>query len=645
MASGFGTVTRSSNFNEIDPNSMAQSQKATAEKSETARGIPYTKPGGLHESPKQSTPVGVSELRGMVTRDVRRSRAPQSRLLQLQRSIGSRAVSRLLRSHDIHAKLEIGAVDDPLEREADYVADRVMRMPDSSVRDAAAGTLQRKCTECKEEEEEEHRLSRKEAGNGASLGGTAAPPIVQQALRTPGQPLDAAARSFMERRFGRRFGNVRVHAEKRAVESARAVGALAYTVGQNIVFGAGQYQPSSASGRRLLAHELAHVVQQEPGQFSVQRQPAPNAGQPGPDEFESVNKWLEQHQFALPEQQPKEGEPHVLVNGEDMPVSQAVKLAAAALHLTPEKVNRIIADKFSFAPKKVFSLSTGPYVGKGNLVPGLPRTISTIEDKVAIWKAGELDKLDKWLNVHNFGPPEIRDPTGTKAILDGNDTTIDQVADQALASLGPYPHLTRDDIVTHLRQKYVAARGGPGHQFVIGYTLVPKLLQAVTPAPDPSNPLRTQHQLAFTITSVRHANDSPGEERSLQGSVTVNDAGEIVNLQAGGQEAVVKPLLRGWIQISGLAQIMASVNWSQSATGTTTAVGVQAAVGGQVLFMPNFRDKWPVKLFEGHVLLQPPQVGVQALATVGLPDVSKPSQVQAGANVGLVVNIPFSLVP
>jgi len=622
---------------------MTQSQGKAAEKSETARGTPDIKPARLHQSPKQSTPIGFG-LRGRVARDVPRSHAPQPRLMQLQHSIGNQGVSRLLRSHGIQAKLEIGAVDDPPEREADHVAERVMRMPASFSHDAAAGTLQRKCTECKEEEEE-HKLSRKEAGTGASLSGAAAPPIVQQALRSPGQPLDSAARGFMEQRFGRSFGNVRVHADHEAVQSARAVGALAYTVGPNIVFGAGHYQPSSASGRRLLAHELAHVVQQEPGQFSVQRQPAPNVGHPGPDEFESVNKWLEQHQFALPDEQPKEGEPHVLVNGEDMPVSQAVKLAAAALHLTPEKVNRIIADKFSFAPKKVFSLSTGPYVGKGNRVPGLPLTLDTIEGKVAIWKAGELDKLDTWLDDHNFGPPEIRDPTGTKAILDGNDTTIDQVADKALASLGPYPHLTRDDIVSHLRQKYVAARGGPTHQFVIGYTLVPKLFQAVTPALDPYNPLRTQHQLAFTITSARHANDSPGEERSLQGSVTVNDAGEVVNVQAGGQEAVVKPLLRGWIQISGLAQVMAAANWSRSATGTTAAVGVQAAVGGQVLFMPNFRDKWPVKLFDGHVLLQPPQIGVQALATVGLPDVSKPSQVQAGANVGLVVNIPFTLIP
>ncbi|HET8631526.1 MAG TPA: DUF4157 domain-containing protein [Thermomicrobiales bacterium] len=81
-------------------------------------------------------------------------------------------------------------------------------------------------------------------------------------LRAPGRPLDAATRSFMEPRFGHDFSGVRVHTDARAAESARAVGALAYTVGRDLVFGAGQYVPGSRSGQRLLAHELTHVVQQ-----------------------------------------------------------------------------------------------------------------------------------------------------------------------------------------------------------------------------------------------------------------------------------------------------------------------------------------------------------------------------------------------
>lgn len=88
------------------------------------------------------------------------------------------------------------------------------------------------------------------------------PPIVSEVLRSPGQPLDANTRASMEPRFGHDFSRVRVHADERAAESARAVHALAYTVGRNIVFGARQYEPGTTAGRRLLAHELTHVAQQ-----------------------------------------------------------------------------------------------------------------------------------------------------------------------------------------------------------------------------------------------------------------------------------------------------------------------------------------------------------------------------------------------
>jgi hypothetical protein len=88
------------------------------------------------------------------------------------------------------------------------------------------------------------------------------PPIVHQALRSPGQSLDAATRAFFEPLYGQNFSRVRVHTDVSAAESARAVDALAYTVGQDIVFGSNQYHPGTTSGNRLLAHELTHVTQQ-----------------------------------------------------------------------------------------------------------------------------------------------------------------------------------------------------------------------------------------------------------------------------------------------------------------------------------------------------------------------------------------------
>lgn len=128
--------------------------------------------------------------------------------------------------------------------------------------------LQRSCAcgdkagasgECAECAGRKASLDRAAVGRGASP--TVAPPLVHEALRSQGRPLDESARSFMESRFGHDFARVRVHTDERAAASARAVGASAYTVGEQIVFAAGRYSPASDAGRRLLAHELTHVSQ------------------------------------------------------------------------------------------------------------------------------------------------------------------------------------------------------------------------------------------------------------------------------------------------------------------------------------------------------------------------------------------------
>lgn len=106
------------------------------------------------------------------------------------------------------------------------------------------------------------RAKARPAAAGPAVAPAEAPPVVDQALRAPGQPLDAAIAQRFERHFGHDFGAVRVHTDAKAAESARAVDAQAYTVGSEVVFAADQYRPDSAGGQRLIAHELAHVVQQ-----------------------------------------------------------------------------------------------------------------------------------------------------------------------------------------------------------------------------------------------------------------------------------------------------------------------------------------------------------------------------------------------
>lgn len=124
-----------------------------------------------------------------------------------------------------------------------------------------------KAQEKKEDEKAAPPVQRKAAGTAAVSG---APPIVNDVLQGTGQPLDRSTRAFMESRFGYDFANVRVHSDERANRSARAIDATAYAVGDHVVFGAGKYTPGTSGGRRLLAHELTHVVQQTaPGASSV----------------------------------------------------------------------------------------------------------------------------------------------------------------------------------------------------------------------------------------------------------------------------------------------------------------------------------------------------------------------------------------
>lgn len=163
----------------------------------------------------------------------------------------------------IQRKLVVGQTNDPLEHEADRVADQVIRMPASPKIEPAAAPPQisRKCTACEAEEEQLQKKATE--SSQAALG--EAPASVHQVLRSPGRPLDAATRAYFEPRFGCDFSGVRVHTDARAAASAAAVQARAYTVGSNIAFGADEYAPATTQGRRLLAHELAHTVQQRRG--------------------------------------------------------------------------------------------------------------------------------------------------------------------------------------------------------------------------------------------------------------------------------------------------------------------------------------------------------------------------------------------
>ena len=198
-------------------------------------------------------------------------RAPA--LLALQRTQGNRYVQRVVTG--IQAKLKIGQPGDKYEQEADRVAEQVVRMPEWRVQrqeeekeehlirskplvDQNTPLVQRQV----EEEEEEKEILQTKRGEDTT------PEVIQDfksrihTLQGRGQPLPESVRTFFEPRFGYDFGRVRVHTDAQLAETAKTVNARAFTIGQDVVFGTGQYSPQTWEGKRLLAHELTHVIQQ-----------------------------------------------------------------------------------------------------------------------------------------------------------------------------------------------------------------------------------------------------------------------------------------------------------------------------------------------------------------------------------------------
>jgi hypothetical protein len=221
-------------------------------------------------------------------------------------------------------------------------------------------------------------------------------------------------------------------------------------------------------------------------------------------------------------------------------------------------------------------------------------------------------------------------------------TTVDKVADRAFGALGgggniKITYVSRQDVLNHLRQSYVKAPAHTGTQISLQYTLVPQAIQASAAPADPRNPSRTQHQFQFTIARLFHASDAPGPEGALQGSVTLDSQGRIVNLQAGAQASIVAPLLNGWLQIAGIVQAMVSANWSNTVTGTTVSPAVQVSMGGQVAITPQ----WPTAVIGGNFKIGAPQLSVQAM---GNAQASKDG-LQPSATVGIGVTVPFDLSP
>ncbi|MDD5366301.1 MAG: DUF4157 domain-containing protein [Gallionellaceae bacterium] len=203
----------------------------------------------------------------------RQARSRRLVVIKPSRAEGDRTALQAALGYPVQTKLKVGAPDDAHEREADAVADRVMAMPEA--------TVQRKCASCEQEDEQKRKaaggepekkdeeVQRKAAGGEATV--TAASAAAIGASRGGGQTLPAGERAFFEPRLGADLGRVRVHADSEAERLAAGLSARAFTVGGDVYFGRGEYRPGTGEGRRLLAHELAHVAQQGEGDQTLKR--------------------------------------------------------------------------------------------------------------------------------------------------------------------------------------------------------------------------------------------------------------------------------------------------------------------------------------------------------------------------------------
>ncbi len=197
-------------------------------------------------------------------------------------------------SYTIQCRLTVGAPDDPLEKEADIMADRVMRMPATAVQRKCSACeeeetvqrkplvtyVQRKCAQCEEEETVHRKVIAPFIQRSATAGEGQTSDAVTAGItssRGNGVAMDAETRSFMEGRFESDFSSVKIHTGSNAARLSEALGAQAFTVGSDIYFNEGKYNPAATEGRHLLAHELRHTLQQGATTHQVQRRRVPDA--------------------------------------------------------------------------------------------------------------------------------------------------------------------------------------------------------------------------------------------------------------------------------------------------------------------------------------------------------------------------------
>jgi hypothetical protein len=266
----------------------------------------------------------------------------------------------------VQAELRISQPGDQYEQEADRVADQILRMPEPAVPEDEESYLevpemfavQRQCLdpEC---EEEEIQLKKKEGGRNEEMVGREVSPTTGglssqlAGLQGGGRPLSPALRSFFEPRFGQDFSRVRVHTGEQATRMAEAVKARAFTLGRNMVFHQQEFAPETPAGKRLLAHELTHVVQQQGAPAQGHRRFSKITVTPGTSPAGPLMRTIHYGSDCGPRQDEVERN----IPGAQSAASRWARAGASCLS-DPESVANLLSIHFNITPTDYLAVTT-----------------------------------------------------------------------------------------------------------------------------------------------------------------------------------------------------------------------------------------------------------------------------------------------
>ena len=500
----------------------------------------------------------------------------------------------------LQAKLLVGASDDPQEQEADRVADHVMSPTDpESVPRAAPGAADRGRTATSDPAPRVRAQSVEMRGQAA----IEAPAIVSEALRASAEPLDPALRGRFEQRFDYDFGQVRVHRDGVAAQAAAAVGARAFTAGADVVFGAGQYAPSTPAGKRLLAHELTHVAQQGAAGV-VRRDPVPSArltSDPtratlSAQQKLQIDSVLQHHQVVIYSR-----EKRARFDGQSMSLQQAIAMVrreAGILLPSDDAIAAYIDSQFLKYFNRPGAAGGGESSGllrQGIPMPfGLDRPAQTLEPRLT---GADVDRIRGFLAAGHLaaGP-------GLQPMFNGAPAALDDITEQCRALVLPIIPADKVGAIVGaewsiLVRKALQAPLPPPPPFTVIFDGPPDLKAA----PDKPDKLATaagwqgtyhvSHKGKFENTVLVQLTQGDGAVQRVyqfQVNTTTGDVQALIGVQVQSPDVTIADTklfnaIRATIKASAFLQLVGGINnaGGNSASGALTLQlqgGVQAVV-------------------------------------------------------------------